>query len=88
MRDTEVIIHVKGHIEMYKESCKLLLYVVCVPTVLCPFVTLFRFYCRINNAKLRGQQRLIQDGIKNKVMYEGTTLDPTSKPKGAQSGTS
>ncbi|XP_046885935.1 cytochrome c oxidase assembly protein COX20, mitochondrial [Hypomesus transpacificus] len=46
------------------------------------------FYCRINNAKLRGQQRLIQDGIKNKVMYEGTTLDPTSKPKGAQSGTS
>uniref|UniRef100_A0A8C7UMW4 Cytochrome c oxidase assembly protein COX20, mitochondrial n=1 Tax=Oncorhynchus mykiss TaxID=8022 RepID=A0A8C7UMW4_ONCMY len=39
------------------------------------------FYCRITNAKLRMQQRLIQDGIKNKVMYEGTSLDTVSKPK-------
>ncbi|XP_067241544.1 cytochrome c oxidase assembly protein COX20, mitochondrial [Chanodichthys erythropterus] len=37
------------------------------------------FYCRYNNAKLRVQQRIIQDGIKNKVMYEGTSLDPTRK---------
>ncbi|KAI1886410.1 hypothetical protein AGOR_G00213730 [Albula goreensis] len=35
------------------------------------------FYCRYNRAKLRVQQRLIQDGIKNKVMYEGTSLDPS-----------
>ncbi|XP_047458705.1 cytochrome c oxidase assembly protein COX20, mitochondrial-like [Mugil cephalus] len=39
------------------------------------------FYCRMNNAKLRVQQRLIQEGIKNKVVYEGTVLDPTHKPK-------
>jgi len=36
-------------------------------------------YCRMNNAKLRVQQRMIQDGIKNKVVYEGTVLDPTNK---------
>ncbi|CAG00339.1 unnamed protein product, partial [Tetraodon nigroviridis] len=40
------------------------------------------FYCRINNAKLRVQQRMIQDGIKNKVVYEGTVLDPTNRPQG------
>ncbi|XP_041866863.1 cytochrome c oxidase assembly protein COX20, mitochondrial [Melanotaenia boesemani] len=39
------------------------------------------FYCRMNNANLRAQQRLIQDSIKNKVVYEGTVLDPTNKPK-------
>ncbi|KAK5854378.1 hypothetical protein PBY51_015452 [Eleginops maclovinus] len=38
------------------------------------------FYCRINNAKLRVQQRMIQEGIKNKVMYEGSDLDPTKRP--------
>ncbi|CAK6972624.1 cytochrome c oxidase assembly protein COX20%2C mitochondrial [Scomber scombrus] len=37
-------------------------------------------YCRMSNAKLRVQQRIIQDGIKNKVVYEGTVLDPTKKP--------
>ncbi|XP_030603741.1 cytochrome c oxidase assembly protein COX20, mitochondrial [Archocentrus centrarchus] len=39
------------------------------------------FYCRMNNAKLRVQQRMIQEGIKNKVVYEGTVLDPTKKAK-------
>ncbi|XP_053189663.1 cytochrome c oxidase assembly protein COX20, mitochondrial [Scomber japonicus] len=38
-------------------------------------------YCRMSNAKLRVQQRIIQDGIKNKVVYEGTVLDPTKKPQ-------
>lgn len=38
------------------------------------------FYCRISNAQLRVRQRVIQDGLKNKVVYEGTVLDPTSKP--------
>ncbi|XP_071336054.1 cytochrome c oxidase assembly protein COX20, mitochondrial [Trachinotus anak] len=37
------------------------------------------FYCRMNNAKIRVQQRIIQDGIKNKVVYEGSGLDPTNK---------
>ncbi|TKS85893.1 Cytochrome c oxidase protein 20 -like protein [Collichthys lucidus] len=41
------------------------------------------FYCRLNNAKLRVQQRMIQDGIKNKIVYEGTAIDPTRK-HGAQ----
>nr|XP_046258173.1 cytochrome c oxidase assembly protein COX20, mitochondrial [Scatophagus argus] len=39
------------------------------------------FYCRMTNAKIRVQQRIIQDGLKNKVVYEGTLLDPTKKPK-------
>lgn len=47
-------------------------------------VSYSRFYCRINNAKLRVQQRMIQDGIKNKVVYEGTVLDPTIKPQGGK----
>uniref|UniRef100_G3PC43 Cytochrome c oxidase assembly protein COX20, mitochondrial n=1 Tax=Gasterosteus aculeatus TaxID=69293 RepID=G3PC43_GASAC len=38
------------------------------------------FYCRMNNAKLRVQQRMIKDGIQNKVVYEGTSADPTKKP--------
>ncbi|KAK2824598.1 hypothetical protein Q5P01_021773 [Channa striata] len=37
------------------------------------------FYCRLNNAKMRVQQRIIQEGIKNKVAYEGTPLDPINK---------
>ncbi|NP_001290670.1 cytochrome c oxidase protein 20 homolog [Esox lucius] len=39
------------------------------------------FYCRISNAQLRRQQVLIQDGIKNKLLYEGTRVDTVSKPK-------
>ncbi|KAJ7984922.1 hypothetical protein DPEC_G00359780 [Dallia pectoralis] len=39
------------------------------------------FYCRFSNAQLRMQQRLIQDGIKKKLLYEGTRLDTVSKPK-------
>uniref|UniRef100_A0AAQ4Q418 Uncharacterized protein n=1 Tax=Gasterosteus aculeatus aculeatus TaxID=481459 RepID=A0AAQ4Q418_GASAC len=39
-----------------------------------------KFYCRMNNAKLRVQQRMIKDGIQNKVVYEGTSADPTKKP--------
>ncbi|XP_075720584.1 cytochrome c oxidase assembly protein COX20, mitochondrial [Rhinoderma darwinii] len=34
-------------------------------------------YCRYNYAKLRIQQRIVQDGIKNKVIYEGSNIDPT-----------
>ena len=52
----------------------------CLSWLLACRVTLSRFYCRITNAKLRVQQRVIQDGIKSKVTYEGTALDPTNKP--------
>ncbi|XP_019961703.1 cytochrome c oxidase assembly protein COX20, mitochondrial [Paralichthys olivaceus] len=38
------------------------------------------FYCRINNAKIRVQQRMIQDGIKKKIVYEGSALDPIKNP--------
>ncbi|XP_039995754.1 cytochrome c oxidase assembly protein COX20, mitochondrial [Xiphias gladius] len=38
------------------------------------------FYCRMSNAKLRVQQRIIQDGMRNKIVYEGSVLDPTIKP--------
>ncbi|KAG8583233.1 hypothetical protein GDO81_008331, partial [Engystomops pustulosus] len=34
------------------------------------------FYCRYNYAKLRIQQRIVQEGIKNKVIYEGSSIDP------------
>ncbi|KAM4771842.1 cytochrome c oxidase assembly protein COX20, mitochondrial [Rhinophrynus dorsalis] len=34
-------------------------------------------YCRYNNAKLRVQQRIVQEGIKNKVLFEGSSMDPT-----------
>ncbi|XP_054856073.1 cytochrome c oxidase assembly protein COX20, mitochondrial [Eublepharis macularius] len=34
------------------------------------------FYCRYNNAKLRIQQRMIQEGMRNKVWFEGTQFDP------------
>ncbi|XP_060781383.1 cytochrome c oxidase assembly protein COX20, mitochondrial [Neoarius graeffei] len=37
------------------------------------------FSCRYNNARLRMQQKMIQEGIKNKVIYEGTSHDPTRK---------
>ncbi|XP_028844757.1 cytochrome c oxidase assembly protein COX20, mitochondrial [Denticeps clupeoides] len=39
------------------------------------------FYCRYNNAKIRMQQRVIQAGLRNKVMYEGTSMDPSYKAK-------
>ncbi|XP_044146169.1 cytochrome c oxidase assembly protein COX20, mitochondrial [Bufo gargarizans] len=34
-------------------------------------------YCRYNYAKLRIQQKIVQDGIKKKVIYEGSNIDPT-----------
>ncbi|XP_060098738.1 cytochrome c oxidase assembly protein COX20, mitochondrial [Heteronotia binoei] len=34
------------------------------------------FYCRYNNAKLRIQQQIIKEGLKNKILFEGTQFDP------------
>ncbi|KAG7511611.1 hypothetical protein JOB18_005112 [Solea senegalensis] len=31
-------------------------------------------YCRMHNAQLRVQQRIIQEGIKNKIIYEGSDV--------------
>ncbi|XP_030412891.1 cytochrome c oxidase assembly protein COX20, mitochondrial [Gopherus evgoodei] len=36
-------------------------------------------YCRYNHAKLRIQQRIIQEGMRNKLLYEGSEFDPERK---------
>ncbi|XP_029790718.1 cytochrome c oxidase assembly protein COX20, mitochondrial [Suricata suricatta] len=38
------------------------------------------FHCRYNYAKLRIQERMAREGIKNKILYESTHLDPQRKP--------
>ncbi|XP_077024628.1 cytochrome c oxidase assembly protein COX20, mitochondrial [Tamandua tetradactyla] len=37
------------------------------------------FHCRYNNAKLRIKERIAREGIKNKILYESTHLDPERK---------
>ncbi|XP_006899525.1 PREDICTED: cytochrome c oxidase protein 20 homolog [Elephantulus edwardii] len=39
------------------------------------------FHCRYNCAKLRIQERITREGIKNKILYESTHLDPERKTK-------
>ncbi|XP_067411346.1 cytochrome c oxidase assembly protein COX20, mitochondrial [Emydura macquarii macquarii] len=41
-------------------------------------------YCRYNNAKLRIQQRIIQESIRNKILFEGSDLDPEKKKNSNQ----
>ncbi|CAM2111424.1 cytochrome c oxidase assembly protein COX20, mitochondrial isoform X1 [Caretta caretta] len=36
-------------------------------------------YCRYNHAKLRIQQRIIQEGMRNKILYESSVFDPERK---------
>ncbi|XP_036728472.1 cytochrome c oxidase assembly protein COX20, mitochondrial-like [Balaenoptera musculus] len=52
-------------------------------------VTLGRwFHCRCNYAKLRIQERLAREGIKNKILYESTHLDPERKQTNSGSSSS
>uniref|UniRef100_A0A2K5S0U2 Cytochrome c oxidase assembly protein COX20, mitochondrial n=1 Tax=Cebus imitator TaxID=2715852 RepID=A0A2K5S0U2_CEBIM len=37
------------------------------------------FHCRYNYAKQKIQQRITRQGMKNKLLYEGTHLDPERK---------
>ncbi|CAL8259103.1 unnamed protein product [Lota lota] len=37
------------------------------------------WYCRTSRARLLVQQRLLQDGLKNKVAFEGTSWDPETQ---------
>ncbi|XP_003411067.1 cytochrome c oxidase assembly protein COX20, mitochondrial [Loxodonta africana] len=37
------------------------------------------FHCRYNYAKLRIQERIAREGIKSKILYESTHLDPERK---------
>lgn len=39
------------------------------------------FHCRYNFAKQRIQERIAREGIKNKILYESTHLDPERKMK-------
>nr|XP_033794598.1 cytochrome c oxidase assembly protein COX20, mitochondrial [Geotrypetes seraphini]XP_033794599.1 cytochrome c oxidase assembly protein COX20, mitochondrial [Geotrypetes seraphini]XP_033794600.1 cytochrome c oxidase assembly protein COX20, mitochondrial [Geotrypetes seraphini]XP_033794601.1 cytochrome c oxidase assembly protein COX20, mitochondrial [Geotrypetes seraphini]XP_033794602.1 cytochrome c oxidase assembly protein COX20, mitochondrial [Geotrypetes seraphini] len=43
-------------------------------------------YCRYNHAKLRLQQKMIRKGMKNKILYEGTSLDPDRRQKDDNQG--
>ncbi|XP_032508131.1 cytochrome c oxidase assembly protein COX20, mitochondrial-like [Phocoena sinus] len=44
------------------------------------------FHCRYNYAKLRIQERLAREGIKNKILYESTHLDLERKQTNSGSG--
>ncbi|XP_020643538.3 cytochrome c oxidase assembly protein COX20, mitochondrial [Pogona vitticeps] len=41
--------------------------------------TVFWFCCRYDRAKKRFEQRMIQEGIKNMILYEGTQYDRTKE---------
>ncbi|XP_077438461.1 cytochrome c oxidase assembly protein COX20, mitochondrial [Vanacampus margaritifer] len=33
-------------------------------------------YCRYSNARQRAQQRMVQHGVRNRIIYQGTPADP------------
>ncbi|KAM5302020.1 cytochrome c oxidase assembly protein COX20, mitochondrial isoform 1-T1 [Glossophaga mutica] len=43
------------------------------------------FHCRYNYAKQRIQERIAREGIKNKILYESTHLDPERKQSNSSS---
>ncbi|MEJ1270435.1 cytochrome c oxidase assembly protein COX20, mitochondrial isoform X1 [Cricetulus griseus] len=43
------------------------------------------FHCRYNFAKQRIQERIAREGIKNKILYESTHLDPERKTASSNS---
>ncbi|XP_043819922.1 cytochrome c oxidase assembly protein COX20, mitochondrial [Dromiciops gliroides] len=46
------------------------------------------FPCRYNYAKERIQQRIVHEGIKNKILFESTNLDPERKQNSTKSSNS
>ncbi|XP_010071118.1 PREDICTED: cytochrome c oxidase protein 20 homolog [Pterocles gutturalis] len=40
------------------------------------------FYCRYNLAQQRIRQRMIKEGMRNRILFEGTSLDPERKRTG------
>ncbi|XP_061431307.1 cytochrome c oxidase assembly protein COX20, mitochondrial [Lethenteron reissneri] len=42
------------------------------------------FYCRYQNAKMRIQQRSLQERLRNRALYEGTIVDPNFSVGGSQ----
>ncbi|XP_069879279.1 cytochrome c oxidase assembly protein COX20, mitochondrial [Dipodomys merriami] len=45
------------------------------------------FHCRYNYAKQRIQERIAREGIKNKILYESTPLDPERKQANSSNST-
>ncbi|NXL45412.1 COX20 protein, partial [Podilymbus podiceps] len=41
-----------------------------------------RFYCRYNLAQHRIRQRMLKEGMRNKILFEGSSLDPERKQIG------
>ncbi|XP_040406515.1 cytochrome c oxidase assembly protein COX20, mitochondrial [Cygnus olor] len=37
------------------------------------------FYCRYNLAKHRIRQRMLKEGMRNKILFEGSSFDPEKK---------
>uniref|UniRef100_U3KAH0 Cytochrome c oxidase assembly protein COX20, mitochondrial n=1 Tax=Ficedula albicollis TaxID=59894 RepID=U3KAH0_FICAL len=42
------------------------------------------FYCRFNLAQQRIRQRMLQEGMKNRILYEGSYLDPEKEQIGSE----
>ncbi|XP_009462038.1 PREDICTED: cytochrome c oxidase protein 20 homolog [Nipponia nippon] len=40
------------------------------------------FYCRYNLAQHRIRQRMLKEGMRNKILFEGSSLDPERKQTG------
>ncbi|XP_061221774.1 cytochrome c oxidase assembly protein COX20, mitochondrial [Neopsephotus bourkii] len=40
------------------------------------------FYCRYNLAQQRIRQRMLKEAVRNKILYEGSHLDPARKQTG------
>ncbi|XP_065487401.1 cytochrome c oxidase assembly protein COX20, mitochondrial isoform X1 [Caloenas nicobarica] len=40
------------------------------------------FYCRYNLAQQRIRQRMLKEGMRNKILFEGSSLDPERKQTG------
>ncbi|XP_009081014.1 PREDICTED: cytochrome c oxidase protein 20 homolog, partial [Acanthisitta chloris] len=37
------------------------------------------FYCRYNRAQQRIRQRMLKEGMRNRILFEGSSLDPEIK---------
>ncbi|KAE8601511.1 hypothetical protein XENTR_v10013698 [Xenopus tropicalis] len=44
-------------------------------------------HCRYNNAKVRIQQKMLQEGIKNRILFEGSSIDPNTRKNTTDSKT-
>ncbi|NXI55704.1 COX20 protein, partial [Chloroceryle aenea] len=42
------------------------------------------FYCRYNLAQQRIRQRMLKEGMRNRMLFEGSSLDPERKQTGSE----